>query len=296
MLKLASIGLGYGYRHTDQSSGFAHPSFKEYAIERPSIVTLNIVPSDNGDIDVASYKLTIAPVPEKITLRFSNAADITNVLSFFNGERKQSADPRGNLRTRSAGELTQPISKGDAVLAIDEHNNIRCFALAAHHINKDAPEKNFTEIGAILCDVGGFRLAELAISMLALDQSRSPESKNKIHARVAPDNIAPNKIFSSKLGWETVVNESQRQDLFDTQYQNLPPQERVDRIWYAFSDKAFKTAENIVNTHLSSGVLHHSHSKHTIPTTIQRENTPPPQNKNENSSTNNVLVWPYNMD
>jgi hypothetical protein len=148
------------------------------------------------DDQSSSILLPELNTPKTLTLKFTSARDLPAITSLFNGYRKSQMDPAGQIRERSFAELADPIMSGRAIIAEDENNDIRFVALASRHLNTSQPEQSFTEIGAVMCDVGGFNLTQTALSFLATVRHRSNDD---VHALVSTSNIAPQKVFGKHL-------------------------------------------------------------------------------------------------
>lgn len=87
--------------------------------------------------------------------------------------------------------------------------------------------KNITEIGAVMCDVGGVGLSKVVIAMLGLKQTFDPRAGARVYAKVARDNAASNKIFTSSLAWDQVRCRSESNTLFDVAYRGNNGRETV---------------------------------------------------------------------
>lgn len=142
--------------------------------------------------------------PKSLTIRFSRAADLEKVVDLYSGQRKAIIDPHNFIRARSFEELAEPVRSGAAALAIDENGDIRASALASVLDDGNGGKKNITEIGAVMCDVGGVGLSKVVIAMLGLKQTFDPRAGARVYAKVARDNAASNKIFTSSLAWDQV--------------------------------------------------------------------------------------------
>jgi hypothetical protein len=191
-------------------------------------------------------------IPKFLTLRFTSARDLPAITSLFNGYRKQQMDPAGQIRERSFAELSEPITSGRAIIAEDEHDDIRFIALASHHLDEHSPERSFIEIGAVMCDVKGFNLAQTAISALS---AKSSKGAAPIHALVSAKNIAPQKIFGKHLGWNAVQCENLRTQLYDTQKRHSSPLKRASKLWFNFGQAAQDKAEDFIQRTKNAGAL-----------------------------------------
>lgn len=191
-------------------------------------------------------------VPKTLTLKFTSARDLPAVTSVFNGYRKTQMDPANQIRPRSFSEIADPIMAGRAIIAEDENHDIRFVALASRHLNTDTPQNSFTEIGAVMCDVGGFNLAQTALSVLANDRAEKHED---VHALVSAQNIAPQKVFGKHLEWQTVRCDTQSTSLYDTQKRHMSPLKRASKLWYEFENRAQEKAQALIERTMETGVL-----------------------------------------
>ena len=200
-------------------------------------------------------------IPKHLCVRFTTVSDMSRVMALFDGERKAQMDPKGKVRKRSAQDLTSPVATGSAVIALDERENIRFFGMASDHYNVQGKPNSVTELGAILCDVPGYKLAQLGSAMLALSEAiRLRESapcfsSKGVHALVARDNGPANKIFGKELAWQDVPLEDHREELFRTQNKHSCPDARASRVWYEFGKSARDAARNVITKPLASGQL-----------------------------------------
>ncbi|MFP4313313.1 MAG: hypothetical protein ACLFR0_03205 [Alphaproteobacteria bacterium] len=204
--------------------------------------------------------------PERLTIRFSRASDIDNFVDLYSGPRKYRIDPKGFIRERSYEELVKSVKAGAAILALDENGHIRASALADRLHDQNNPENNFTEIGAVMCDVGGIGLPNLVVGMLALKQYFDPLANASVFAKVAHDNEASNHVFGKSMRWHKVENEDKRKALFDLAYAGKKDGNR-SRTWYAFTASAANVAEEAIKKAIENEALHGKSGK-TVPLDI----------------------------
>jgi len=186
--------------------------------------------------------------PESLTIRFSRAADLEKIVDLYSGQRKTIIDPHNFVRPRRFEELAEPVRSGAAALAIDENGNIRASALASVYRDGNGGKKNITEIGAVMCDVGGVGLSKIVLAMLALKQTFDPRAGERVFAKVARDNAASNKVFASSLGWDQVNCPHESSTLYDVAYRSNRGQGKRDRLWYHFSGAAREKASGILQS------------------------------------------------
>lgn len=218
--------------------------------------------------------------PQSLTIRFSRASDLNDVLELYGGVRKQQIDPKGFVRDRSYNELEAPVKNGAAALAIDERGFIRAAALASLHRDGDTGKNNIIEIGAVLCDVGGVGLSKVVLSMLALQHQFDPNASGRVFAKVAADNGASNKIFSHSMEWDTVCPQKEAPNLYDVAYRLNQGNGHRDRLWYAFRECAAKKAVDTLRNALDSAALHGKDGS-TIPLNISESSICSTLNCNE---------------
>lgn len=185
--------------------------------------------------------------PKSLTIRFSRASDVDAFVDLYSGPRKYRIDPKGFVRKRSFEEIVESVKRGAAVLALDENGEIRASALAQRH-DHAGHEDNFTEIGAVMCDVGGVGLPGLVVGMLSLKQHFDPRASAAVFAKVAFDNDASNHVFARSMAWDVVTDQRKRKTLFDSAYRGKKGDR--SRIWYEFgqaaADKAYDTIKQAV--------------------------------------------------
>jgi hypothetical protein len=208
----------------------------------PALTGLRLVEFDNRET-TASPPQTSAR-PKSLTIRFARASDMDKVIDLYTGERKKNIDPGNFVRPRNMEELSHPVQYGAAVLALDENGVIRASALAERLEDGACGRKNITEIGAVLCDVGGVGLSKTLLAMLSLKQAFDPKASKQVYAKVARNNTASNAVFEKSLQWEPVECEEQSRGLYDIAYKNK--QGLRDRLWYYFSRKAENKAIRIL--------------------------------------------------
>lgn len=184
--------------------------------------------------------------PQSLTIRFSRASDLDKVIDLYTGERKKQIDPGNFVRPRSIDELAYPVVNGAAALALDENGDIRASALAQRYDDGACGKKNLTEIGAVLCDVGGIGLSKTLLAMLSLKQTFDPLANKRVFAKVARENEASNSVFSRSLQWQPVECEQKAGNLYDVAYNQK--QGLRDRLWYFFTASAEEKAANILKT------------------------------------------------
>lgn len=202
----------------------------------------------------ASETLKSLNRPERLTVRFSRASDIENFVDLYSGPRKYQIDPKGFIRERSYQELVDSVSRGAAVLALDENGHIRASALAQRHNHKKNKAHTFTEIGAVMCDVSGVGLPKLVVGMLSLKQQFDPKASARVYAKVAHDNTASNHVFDKSMRWERVRDERTRQSLFDAAYAGKDGNRT--RTWYEFKHAASDKAEEEIKKAIQHEALH----------------------------------------
>lgn len=215
----------------------------------PSWENLNHFTNPQSNVSILfPHKESKTERPKSLTIRFSRAADLEQVVDLYSGDRKRTIDPKNFIRPRSYEELAGPVRSGAAALAIDEKGDIRASALASIYDDGNGGKNNITEVGAVICDVGGVGLSKIIIAMLGLKQTFDPRAGDRVYAKVARDNVASNKIFASSLDWDTVTCPKEAGALYDIAYRGKTDQGRRDRLWYHFNDTAQGTASNIIQS------------------------------------------------
>lgn len=197
--------------------------------------------------------------PKSLTIRFSRASDVDSFVDLYSGPRKYRIDPKGFVRKRSYEELVESVKRGAAVLALDENGEIRASALAQRHKQPKLDNKHITEIGAVMCDIGGVGLPKLVVGMLALKQQFDPHASANVFAKVADDNDASNHVFSKSMGWDIVEDEDKRQTLFDAAYQGK--EGNRTRHWYQFNEAAAQNAQDALQKAIIDEALHGKNGK-----------------------------------
>ncbi|MGH1398459.1 MAG: hypothetical protein ACRBCT_04515 [Alphaproteobacteria bacterium] len=200
-------------------------------------------------------------IPTSLTIRFTNARDMKAVESLFHGTSKEKLDPKRKVRARSKEELEAPISGGSAIIATDQDGLIRFFAMASDHFKYTHNAMAVTEIGGIMSDVGGFKLTQVASAMLALSETMRLREEypclrsHGLHALVANDNPAAQKVFGRDSQWDGVACDQKRGTLFDTQGKYSQDNDRAARIWYGFQDAALHAARERTMKTIHAGAL-----------------------------------------
>lgn len=176
------------------------------------------------------------PTPDTLTIRFSRASDLDQVVDLYSGAMKLAIDPHNFVRPRSFDELADPVKTGAAALAIDEKGDIRASALANVYRDGENGRNNLTEIGAVMCDAAGIGLAKIIVAMLALKQTFDPRADGRVFAKVAQDNAASNRVFASSLAWDAVECTERADALYNVAYRKQGGQGKRDRVWYHFAE------------------------------------------------------------
>ena len=208
--------------------------------------------------------------PLLLNLRFTNSRDLPRITKLFNGPQKAIMDPQNKIRARSERELAEPVISGSAVIAMDERDDIRFFGMASDHLHYGSHPAGLSEVGAVMCDVRGFGLAQVASAMLALRESARLRQEypclrvHGVHALVAKDNAPAQGIFSKSLQWGA-VHEDHHPALFDVQGKYSCPDDRGSRMWFAFDQSASQKATAIVSQALARGHLSSRDSTQHIP-------------------------------
>jgi len=214
-----------------------------------------------------------ASVPDHLTVRFTNVSDMRAVTALFERERKSKMDPTGKVRARSAQELFGPVSSGSALIAVDPSDNIRFFGMSSDHYSVASGAVGVTELGGIMCDLPGFKVAQLGSAMLALNEAIRLREENPcfssrgVHALVARNNGPANKIFGRELAWQDIAEDDAREQLFVTQNKHSCVKARGKRIWYEFGESARDKARDVITNPLAQGYLS-ARSGHRIPVTL----------------------------
>ena len=206
-----------------------------------------------------SENLPALSEPQSLTIRFSRASDIDTFVDLYSGPRKYRIDPKGFVRKRSYEELVQSVKSGAAVLALDENGEIRASALAQRHKQPKLDDKYITEIGAVMCDIGGVGLPNLVVGMLALKQQFDPHASANVFAKVARDNGASNHVFSNSMQWDLVQDNEKCKTLFDAAYQGKDGNRT--RLWYQFNAEAVQRAEDALKKAIMDEALHGKNGK-----------------------------------
>lgn len=214
-------------------------------LSAPDLSKLEIIEFPIDYNDNASI-LPPLDTPKSLTIRFSRASDLDKVVALYTSPRKDQIDPQGFVRPRTHEELAQPVKNGAAALALDENGVIRASALTAHYSDGACGSKNITEIGAVMCDVGGVGLAKTLLAMLSLKQTFDPLANKRVYAKVARENEASNRVFSSSLGWTPIECPINADELYNVAYRKKAGQR--DRVWYHFTGAAEIKAADVLKT------------------------------------------------
>lgn len=193
--------------------------------------------------------------PKSLTLRFSSAADFHAIKDLFNGPRKKQIDPKNFVNPRSNADLLRDVAHGYAVMAIDENDDIRGFALATKHDARHDGERDAIEVGGVMADAKQIGIGKILVSMLALKVQFNAHTHDRVYAKVARNNEASNGLFRGSMAWDQVENEGARQALFDLAYQNKPSGNR-DRCWYHFNQHSTERALALLDTLATAKALH----------------------------------------
>lgn len=199
------------------------------------------------------------PVPKSLTLRFCKAADLDKVEELFKPENKIQVDPNGYVMSRSRAQLEEQVARGSAAMFVDENDNIRVFCLASDRDRAENEEEHYTEIGAVMTDIRGFKAPQTLISALAIKEQQTRDKAGRIYSKVARNNGASNTVFSKHLSWEKVICTTKSHSLFEQAYPDtsINDPRRLSRTWYHHSMGAALTSTttllaNALRGHLAS--------------------------------------------
>lgn len=198
----------------------------------------------------------VAPINDNkasLVLRFTDAHDVRPISSIFSGAAKQEMDPEGRVRERAMEEILAPVASRRAFVANDVQSQIRFVALTSEYLSDEQPESNFAELGAVMCNLGGYGLAQTCISALATKQNQSGATQGGVYARVAQDNIKAYKIFSQHLGWDRAGHDESRDELFRLHQPSAHA--KKNRVWFHFGEAAQEMARHMLNEIRQTGML-----------------------------------------
>lgn len=190
-----------------------------------------------------------------LILRFTNAHDAVPVSTIFSGAAKAEMDPQGRVRERSFSDIVTPINNNRAFVANDNRSQIRFVAITSEYLDEDEPDAGFAELGAVMCNMGGYGLAQACISALAWRQNGQSQTAGQVYARVAEDNTPAIKIFTKHLGWNPAGYDEQRDELFKLHQPTAHA--KKNRMWFHFGEMAQAMAHERLSEIRDSGVLVH---------------------------------------
>lgn len=132
---------------------------------------------------------------QNIVVRFSEAADVPTVLSFYDQNRHHNVDFRGH------DVFTERTETGRALLIFKPDNSLGLSSMSHTY-----PATDVVEIGSTLTSMDGFGLYPFVIASQIIHEFLERPPENRFFACIhKPENDAVTKMLNRKVGWHIVT-------------------------------------------------------------------------------------------
>lgn len=208
------------------------------------------------------------PIPGKLRLAFSTAADRSAIKALFAPAVKNTIDPQGHVAGRDNVLFNQHIDNGRAALLQDEHGDVHTLTVAWHLSaeNDHHPRPRHIEIGTAMTRLSGFHSASVIIAALALHEWWKPTvPRGLITAEISNDNKPSQKLFRDTLGWKAVTGRQTLANINELSYAGVVDYAHTDdrKTWYKSDRAARRHQAEILLDFLKRGSLTNK-ARHTI--------------------------------
>ncbi|MCB9990598.1 MAG: hypothetical protein H6867_04350 [Rhodospirillales bacterium] len=208
------------------------------------------------------------PVPSKLKLAFSKAADNARISVMFDPAVKLKIDPKNYVVKREKAIFDHTISQGHAAFLYDTaRGDVHTLSMAYQIEDKAAndPHKH-TEIGTSITRLAGYKSAQLVIAALVLKEWWDcPPQAGLIVTEILPDNGPSLKAYRDHLGWEPVKDEQTAKELHDLCNENIAAEDKGrPTIWFACTNAVLPKLAAILLQHMDSPALHNKYTGSSI--------------------------------
>jgi hypothetical protein len=220
------------------------------------------------------------PIPGKLTLAFSQAADYQKIDKMFDPLLKEKMDPEGYVKKRYDPAFKKAVDEKGATFLKDDKDNVFTLTIAykLHEPGSDLKKDThqYTEIGTSLARMQGYKSAQLVIAALAINEWLKAAPAKDIVADIKEENVPSVKVYQNALSWEAEPDSPALDGFFEASYATItddegnpcPPPDKEERdsiTMHASKDAALSMMAQILLEYMKQGELFNKHTEHTIP-------------------------------
>lgn len=202
------------------------------------------------------------PLPSKLKLAFSKAADNSRISRVFDPAVKSKIDPKNYVVKRDKATFDSTIAGGRAAFLYDTATGaVQTLSMAYHVHDKTSGEHKHTEIGTSITTLAGFKSAQVIVAALTLREWWEHEPSGLIVTEILPDNAPSLGVYRDKMGWQLVSDEATRDELFTLCNEIIAPEDQGrDALWLCCSASVLPKMAQILLDYLDSGALENKRS------------------------------------
>lgn len=201
----------------------------------------------------------MTPLPGKLTLEFSRAADKPRLMYMFNPAVKNVSDPNGFVAQREPAVIDHALARGGVLFLNDEHGEAQTVTATYHLHDKNQPRTQrhrYTEVGTTLARLPGFNSARLAITAMTLKEWWTAAPRERFIAEIDVANSGSLHTFFNGLKWKHVTDKNKTTALQSLCDEGLAPSERGLPVeWFTTTPAVLKNQARILLDFMDQGGL-----------------------------------------
>ena len=212
-----------------------------------------------------------APLPSKLRLAFSQAADIARVGRMFDPAVKDSIDPKRFVVRREKSVFESTIASGKAAFLYDTANGeVHTLTMAYPIRDKQSGNHDHTEIGTSITRLAGFKSAQIVIAAMILKEWWEDPPSGMIVTEILPDNAPSLHVYRDQLGWTPVTDTETVETLHRLCNESISAEDKGRQtVWFCCGNAVLPKLAQILIDHMDKGALHNKYSGETIDLDLQ---------------------------
>lgn len=152
------------------------------------------------------------PLPRKLTLIFSQAADGARVDKMFDPSLKSQVDPNAYVVRREKSSMDHHVANGHAAMLVDEKGDAQTLTIAWHAVDAKGKHR-YTEVGTSLARLSGFHSAQPLVAALVLKEWWAHKPEKGIVAEIVKANVPSGRLYRDTLGWRDIADMRVKKDI-----------------------------------------------------------------------------------
>ncbi len=207
-----------------------------------------------------------APIPSKLKLAFSKAADNGRLAKMFDPAIKSKVDPHNFVVKREKSVFDETVAKGRAAFLYDPATGEAHTLTMSYHVNdKASGDHVYSEIGTSITRIMGFKSAQIVIAALVLKEWWNSPPSDHIITEILPDNQPSLHLYRDSLGWTRVTDQDKVDEMHRLCNEYIAPEDKGRQTqWFYCGNSVLPKMAAILLEFLDSEKLSNKYTQQEI--------------------------------